>query len=319
MIKADPVIISVAVTGSVHVPSQSDHLPVTPEEIVAESLAAAQAGAAVIHLHARHPEDGRPAFEPDVFEEIVPPIAARCDAVINITTGGASSMTIEERLAAATRFSPELASLNMGSMNFVYSGIADRVTHWKHPWEEPYVRNTYRSPFINSFEQIEYALRELGERGGTRFEYECYDIGHLYTLAHFAERGLAKPPFLIQGVFGVLGGIGADHANLTHMVNIADKLFGDDYHFSAFAAGRHQMQFCTHSAWLGGHVRVGLEDNLYIGKGRQATSNAQQVQKVREILTDLGKEIATPADVRRMLGLKGAQNVTLRPIREASR
>ncbi len=319
MINADPVIISVAVTGSVHVPSQSDHLPITPQEIVTEALAAAEAGAAVIHLHARHPEDGRPAFEPSVFEEIIPPIVARSDAVINITTGGASSMTIEERLAAATRFSPELASLNMGSMNFVYSGIADRVTHWKHPWEEPYVQNTYRSPFINSFEQIEYALRELGERGGTRFEYECYDIGHLYTLAHFAERGLAKPPFLIQGVFGVLGGIGADHANLTHMVAIADKLFGDDYHFSAFAAGRHQMQFCTHSAWLGGHVRVGLEDNLYIGKGAKATSNAQQVRKVRETLSDLGKQIATPADARRMLALKGAQNITLQPTREASR
>jgi uncharacterized protein (DUF849 family) len=305
VIAADRVIISTAVTGSVHVPSQSDHLPVKPAEIVAESLAAAEAGAAIIHLHARHAEDGRPAFEPKVFEEIIPPIAARCDAVINITTGGASSMTIEER------FSPELASLNMGSMNFVYAGIADRVTHWKHPWEKPYVENTYRHPFVNSFEQIEYALRELGEKGGTRFEYECYDIGHLYTLAHFADRGLAKPPFLIQGVFGILGGIGADHANLTHMVAIADKLFGDAYHFSAFAAGRHQMQFCTHSAWLGGHVRVGLEDNLYIGKGEKATSNAQQVRKVRETLADLGKQIATPADVRRMLALKGARNITL--------
>ena len=318
MIAADRVIISTAVTGSVHVPSQSDHLPITPAEIVAESLAAAEAGAAVIHLHARHPEDGRPAFEPEVFEEIIPPIAAQCDAVINITTGGASSMTIEERLAAATRFSPELASLNMGSMNFVYAGIADKVAHWKHPWEKPYVENTYRKPFVNSFEQIEYALRELGERGGTRFEYECYDIGHLYTLAHFAERGLAKPPFLVQGVFGILGGIGADHANLTHMVAIADKLFGADYHFSAFAAGRHQMEFCTHSAWLGGHVRVGLEDNLYIGKNEKATSNSQQVRKVREVLTGLGKEIATPADVRRVLGLKGAQNTTPQRSREVS-
>jgi uncharacterized protein (DUF849 family) len=309
VIAADRVIISTAVTGSVHVPSQSDHLPITPRQVVAESLAAAAAGAAVIHLHARH-ADGRPAFEPEVFEEIIPPIAAQCDAVINITTGGASSMTIEERLAAATRFSPELASLNMGSMNFVFSGIADKVTDWKHPWEKPYVENTYRRPFINSFEQIEHALRELGERGGTRFEYECYDIGHLYTLAHFAERGLAKPPFLVQGVFGILGGIGADHANLTHMVAIADKLFGADYHFSAFAAGRRQMEFCTHSAWLGGHVRVGLEDNLYLGKGEQATGNAQQVDKIREVLTGLGKQIATPADVRRTLALKGAKNTT---------
>ncbi len=307
MIAADRVIISTAVTGSVHVPSQSDHLPLSPQEIVAESLAAAEAGAAVIHLHARHP-DGRPAFEPAVFEEIIPPIAEQCDAVINITTGGASSMTIEERLAAATRFSPELASLNMGSMNFVFSGIADKVTHWKHAWEKPYLENTYSHPFINSFDQIEYALRELGERGGTRFEYECYDIGHLYTLAHFAERGLAKPPFLIQGVFGVLGGIGADHANLTHMVTIADKLFGDEYHFSAFAGGRNQMLFCTHSAWLGGHVRVGLEDGLYIGRGELAKSNAQQVGKIREILADLGRPLATPDDVRRMLALKGAAN-----------
>lgn len=310
MIAADRVIISAAVTGSVHVPSQSDHLPVTPERIVAESIAAAEAGAAIIHLHARH-EDGRPAFEPSVFEKIIPPIADACDAVINITTGGASSMTIEERLAAATRFSPELASLNMGTMNFVFSGIADRITHWKHDWERPYVEGSYRRPFVNTFDQIEYALRELGERGGTRFEYECYDIGHLYTLAHFADRGLAKPPFLIQGVFGILGGIGADHANLTHMIAIADRLFGDEYHFSAFAAGRHQMQFCTHSAWLGGHVRVGLEDSLYIGKGVLATSNAQQVRKVRAVVEDLGRRIATPGDARRMLALKGAKNITL--------
>jgi uncharacterized protein (DUF849 family) len=312
VIAAEKVIISCAVTGSVHIPSQSDHLPITPEQIVSEALAAAEAGAAVIHLHARHGEDGRPAFEPEVFEEIIPPIADGCDAVINITTGGASSMTIEQRLSAATRFSPELASLNMGSMNFVFSGIADRVQRWKYDWEKPYVENTYGHPFINTFEQIEYALRELGEKGGTRFEYECYDIGHLYTLAHFADRGLARPPFLVQGVFGILGGIGADHANLTHMVAIADKLFGRDYHFSAFAAGRNQMQFCTHSAWLGGHVRVGLEDNLYIGKGEHATSNAQQVRKVREVLADLGKEIATPADVRRVLALKGADKVAVR-------
>ncbi|MTD53404.1 3-keto-5-aminohexanoate cleavage protein [Amycolatopsis pithecellobii] len=311
MITADSVIISTAVTGSVHVPSQSEYLPITPQEIVAESLAAAEAGAAVIHLHARHPEDGRPAFEPSVFEQIIPPIAEQCDAVINISTGGATSMTIEERLAAATRFSPELASLNMGSMNFVFSGIAGKVTDWKHDWEKPYLEGTYGRPFVNTFAQIEYTLRELGEKGGTRFEYECYDIGHLYSLAHFADRGLAQPPFLIQGVFGVVGGIGADHENLTHMVAIADKLFGADYHFSAFAAGRPQMQFGTHSAWLGGHVRVGLEDNLYIGKGEKAKSNAQQVRKIREVLTDLGRPIATPADARRMLALKGAENIKL--------
>ncbi|GGD27413.1 3-keto-5-aminohexanoate cleavage protein [Microbacterium faecale] len=310
MRRADKVIISTAITGSVNVPSQSDHLPLAPDEIVRHALDAVDAGSAVIHLHARHP-DGRPAFEPAVFEQIVPPILSETDAVINITTGGASSMTIDERLAAAKHLRPELASLNMGSMNFVYSGIADRITEWKHEWEKPYVLNTYSHPFINSFAQIEYALRELGEKRGTRFEFECYDIGHLYTLAYFVDKGLVKPPFLIQGVFGVLGGIGADHANLTHMVAVADKLFGEDYYLSAFAAGREQMPFATHSAWLGGHVRVGLEDNLWIGKGRLATSNAQQVKKIRAAVEDLGREIATPADARRMLELKGVDEAPL--------
>src|SRR6185312_4212202 len=310
MRRAEKVIISTAITGSVNVPSQSEYLPLGPEQVVQASLEAVAAGSAIIHLHARHP-DGRPAFEPEVFEQIIPAILEKTDAVINISTGGASSMTIEERLAASLRFSPELASLNMGSMNFVYSGIADKVTEWKHGWEKPYVLNTYSHPFINSFDKIEYTLRELGEGHGTRFEYECYDIGHLYSLAHFVDKGLAKPPFLIQGVFGILGGIGADHENLTHMVAIADKLFGDDYYFSAFAAGRGQMQFGTHSAWLGGHVRVGLEDSLWIGKGELATSNAQQVEKIRAVVEDLGKQIATPDDARRMLALKGVENVTL--------
>lgn len=307
---AEKVIISTAITGSVNVPSQSEYLPLGPEQVVRASLEAVAAGSAIIHLHARHP-DGRPAFEPEVFEQIIPAILADTDAVINISTGGASSMSMDERLAASKRFSPELASLNMGSMNFVYSGIADKVTEWKHPWEKQYVLNTYSNPFVNSFDKIEYTLRELGEKGGTRFEYECYDIGHLYSLAHFVDKGLAKPPFLIQGVFGILGGIGADHENLTHMVAIADKLFGDDYYFSAFAAGRSQMQFGTHSAWLGGHVRVGLEDSLWIGKGELATSNAQQVEKIRAVVEDLGKQIATPADARRMLALKGVDKVTL--------
>jgi uncharacterized protein (DUF849 family) len=213
-------------------------------------------------------------------------------------------MTMEQRLAAALRLTPELASLNMGSMNFVYSGIAGKVTEWKHAWEKPYVLNTYSKPFVNTFDKIEHTLRTLGETG-TRFEYECYDIGHLYSLAYFVELGLAKPPLLIQGVFGVLGGIGADHANLEHMVRIADKLFGDDYCFSAFAAGRDQLSFGTHSAWLGGHVRVGLEDSLWIGKGRLAESNAQQVRKIRAVVEDLGKPIATPADARAMLALRG--------------
>lgn len=301
MRRAEKVIITTAVTGSVNVPSQSPHLPLSADEVVAAALGAIEAGSAIVHLHARHP-DGRPAFEPEIFEEIVPRIREQSDAVINITTGGSSAMTMEQRLAAAVRFRPELASLNMGSMNFVYAGIADKVTEWKHPWERPYVLNTYSQPFINSFDRIEHTLRTLGANG-TRFEYECYDIGHLYSLAYFVDKGLATAPLLIQGVFGILGGIGAHHENLEHMVRIADKLFGDDYSFSAFAAGRDQLQFCTHSAWLGGHVRVGLEDSLWIGKGRLAQSNAQQVTKIRGVIEDLGKEIATPADARAVLAL----------------
>ncbi|WP_285035477.1 3-keto-5-aminohexanoate cleavage protein [Plantibacter sp. ME-Dv--P-095] len=309
MLAAEQVIISTAVTGSVNVPSQSDALPLSADQVVASALEAVEAGSAVIHLHARHP-DGRPAWEAEIYEQIIPRILDETDVVINITTGGSSAMTMEQRLAGAMRFAPELASLNMGSMNFVYAGIADKVTEWKHDWERQYVLNTYSQPFINSFDRIEHTLRELGDGLGTRFEYECYDIGHLYSLAYFADRGLAKAPFLIQGVFGILGGIGADHENLTHMVAIADKLFGDDYSFSAFAAGRGQMQFGTHSAWLGGHVRVGLEDSLWIGKGELATSNAQQVRKIRAVVEDLGKTIATPDDARRMLRLKGLDRVT---------
>ena len=305
MIPANKIIVSAAVTGSVHIPSMSEHLPVTSAQIGDAAIEAANAGAAIVHLHARQDADGRPAFEPEVFGEFLPRIAEQTDAIVNISTGGATSMTIEERLSAATTFSPELASLNMGSMNFVYSGIADSITEWKHEWEKPYVQSSYSRPFQNTFAQIEYSLRELGEGGGTRFEFECYDIGHLYTLAHFAERGLAKPPFLIQGVFGILGGIGADPMNLSHMVAVAEKLFGNDYHFSAFAAGRSQFQFATQSALLGGHVRVGLEDNLYISKGVKAESSAQQVKKIVSMLEELGKEIATPDEARAMLALKG--------------
>lgn len=308
MHRAEKVIISTAVTGSVNVPSQSDHLPLTAEQVVEAAIGAAKAGSAIIHLHARH-DDGRPAWQPEVWERIVPPILDEVDVVLNLSTGGSSQMTMDERLAAAYRFSPELASMNMGSMNFVYSGIADKVTTWKYDWEKPYVQGTYSHPFINTFDRIELALRELGHKRGTRFEFECYDIGHLYSLAYFVDAGLVEPPFLIQGVFGILGGIGADHDNLEHMVRIADKLFGDDYHFSAFAAGRAQFEFATHSAWLGGHVRVGLEDSLWIGKGQLAESNAQQVQKIRGVVEDLGREIATPDDARRMLGLKGLAGV----------
>jgi uncharacterized protein (DUF849 family) len=300
---AEKVIITTAITGSVNVPSQSPYLPLSAEQVSEAALEAIEAGSAIVHLHARQP-DGRPAFEPEVFEEIIKPITANTDAVINITTGGASSMTMDQRLAAAVALKPEIASMNMGSMNFVYSQIADKVSEWRYDWEKPYVQNTYSHPFVNTFDKIESTLRTLGE-SGTRFEYECYDIGHLYSLAYFVEKGLAKPPLLVQGVFGVLGGIGADHANLEHMVRIADKLFGQDYYFSAFAGGRDQMQFGTHSAWLGGHVRVGLEDSLWIGKGQLATSNAEQVRKIRAVVEDLGKQIATPDEARAMLALRG--------------
>ncbi len=301
---AEKVIITTAVTGSVNIPSQSPYLPLSADQVADAALESIAAGSAVVHLHARLP-DGRPTFEPDVFEQIVDRVTAHSDAVVNITTGGSSAMTMEQRIAGAVRVRPELASMNMGSMNFVYAGIADKVTDWKHDWERPYVLDTYAHPFVNTFASIEHTMRTLGAHG-TRFEYECYDIGHLYSLAYFLDKGLVRPPLLIQGVFGVLGGIGADPENLEHMVRIADRLFGDDYSFSAFAAGRDQMRFGTLSALLGGHVRVGLEDSLWIGRGRLAESNAQQVAKIRTIVEDMDKQIATPADARALLALRGA-------------
>ncbi|MGO2111773.1 MAG: 3-keto-5-aminohexanoate cleavage protein [Pseudoclavibacter sp.] len=315
MQRAEHVIISTAVTGSINVPSQSDHLPLSAEQVVASSIEAAAAGSAIIHLHARHP-DGRPAFDVEVFERIVPEILRQTDVVVNISTGGSPAMSMDERLAAARRFRPELASLNMGSMNFVYSGIADRVTTWKYDWERPYVLASYARPFVNTFEQIETILTSLGRDGGTRFEFECYDIGHLYSLAHFADRGLIEPPFFVQGVFGIVGGIGADLDNLEHMVKIADRLFGDDYQFSAFAAGKAQMSFAERTAQLGGNVRVGLEDSLWIERGKLAVSNAQQVTRIREAIEGSGKRIATPDEARAMLGLKGRAAVAVEGVAE---
>ncbi|NEA41149.1 3-keto-5-aminohexanoate cleavage protein [Streptomyces sp. SID11385] len=309
MKRTNKIIISCAVTGSAHTPSMSPHLPVTPEEIAAQSVAAVRAGAAVVHLHARDPRTGQPTPDPEVFLRFLPHIKAETDAVVNITTGGSVNMTLDDRLAAARRARPELASLNMGSMNFGLHPAAEVARDWKHDWEQEYLRASEGAIFANTFAQIATTLRELGEGQGTRFEYECYDVGHLYNLAHMADRGLAKPPFLIQSIFGILGGIGADPDNLQHMVTIADKLFGDDYYLSAFAAGRHQMPFATQSALLGGHVRVGLEDSLYIGRGELATSNAQQVEKAVRIVRELGREVATPDEARRMLGLKGLGEV----------
>jgi uncharacterized protein (DUF849 family) len=309
VLKADKVIVTCAVTGSIHTPTMSDALPITPEEIAQASIEAAQAGASVIHLHARNPANGRPTADPDVFMDFLPKIKAGCDAVVNITTGGNPSMTMDERLAAPLRAQPEVCSLNLGSINFVYAQAAGRYSNWKYDWEEQFLLDSEDTVFTNSFKQIERTFRELGEGCGTRFEYECFDIGHLYTLAHFADRGLAKPPFFIQGVFGVLGGIGADLRNVQHMWSMAESLFGDDCAFSAFAAGKNQFTFAAQSLHLGGHVRVGLEDSLYIGRGQLASSNAEQVQKMVEIVRNFGFEPATPDEARQLLQLKGADAV----------
>lgn len=303
------VIITCAVTGAVHTPTMSPYLPLTPQEIAAQAIEAAQAGAAILHLHARDPLDGRPSADPQVFAQFLPAIHGACDAVINITTGGSTSMTLEQRLAAPLRFKPEMASLNMGSMNFSIHPLASKVKDWKHGWERAYVEGTEDTIFRNTFRDIRRILQELGEGCGTRFEFECYDVGHLYSLAHFVDAGLVKPPFFIQTIFGILGGIGADPENVGFMRQTANRLFGADYHWSVLAAGRHQMPLLTHAAVMGANVRVGLEDSLYIGRGQLATSNAEQVRKIRRLLQELGHEIATPAEARAMLRLKGAEHV----------
>ncbi len=303
------IIITCAPTGSIHTPSMSPHLPITPDEIAQAAIEAAEAGASILHLHARDPIDGRPSPSAQHFGAFLPRIKQATDAVINISTGGSATMSLDARLEAAMTFQPEVCSLNMGPLIFDFSGAGARVQEWRHDWEREYVEGASGRIMYNDNVFIERIMREIGQRFGTRFEFECYDIGHLYTLAHFAERGLIKPPFLIQGVFGILGGIGPDPRNLAHMVTIADSLFGDDYIFSAFAAGRHQMPFCTQSALLGGNVRVGLEDSLYIGRGELAKSNADQVTKIRGIIEALGLDIATPAEARQMLDLKGADAV----------
>jgi uncharacterized protein (DUF849 family) len=303
------VIISCAVTGSAHTPTMSDALPITPGQIAEQSIAAAQAGAAILHLHARVPEDGRPTGDPQVYERFLPLIRQRTDAVINITTGGAATMRVEERLAAAARFKPELCSLNMGSINFAFFPAAKRIDTWKHAWEKDYVVNSDDYIFRNTFRDIEKILRTMAD-AGTKFEHECYDLGHLYNLAHFVDRGLVQPPFFVQMIFGILGGVGADLENLFVMKETADRLFGrNTYQWSVLAAGRHQMPFLTQAALLGGHVRVGLEDSLFIERGVLAASNAQQVEKIVRILKEMGHEPATPAEARETLGLKGGGRV----------
>lgn len=303
------VIITCAVTGSVHTPTMTPYLPITPDQIVAESIAAAEAGAAIIHLHARDPKDGRPTPNPDVFMQFLPRIKQNCDAVLNITTGGSLGMTIEDRLAAPLRAKPELCSLNMGSMNFGIFHVTDKITNWKYEWEKPYVEKTKDNIVSNTFAQIERFIKELGHGCGTKFECECYDVGHLYTLAHFVDRKLLEPPFFVQTIFGVLGGIGPHPEDLMHMRRTADRLFGEDYQWSILAAGRHQITLATIGASMGGNVRVGLEDSIYLGPGRLAKSNAEQVRKIRSILEEMSLEIATPDEARKMLNLKGGDQV----------
>lgn len=287
----------------------SPHLPCTPDEIAADSIGAADAGASILHLHARDPQTGKPTADPDVFMKFLPRIKQNTEAVINITTGGSHIMTIEERLAAPLRASPELCSLNMGSMNFGLYPLLARYKNFKHDWEAAYLEASRHSIFRNTFGDIEKILDQLGKGHGTKFEFECYDTGHLYTLAHFLDRKMVAPPLFVQTIFGILGGTGADTENLLHMKRLADRLFGDQYCWSVMAAGRHQMPFLTMGAINGANVRVGLEDSLFAGKGRLAKSNAEQVQLIRSILEPLSLEVATPAEAREILGLKGGDNV----------
>ena len=302
------VIITCAITGSIHTPSMSQYLPVTPDEIAAAALGAARAGAAIVHLHARNPEDGRPTQDPDVFRKFVPQIKAGSDVVINITTGGAPTMPVQERLQPALQLKPEVASLNMGSMNFGLYEMLQRYKSFNHSWEHPYLQGTEDLVFRNSFKDIAYILRSCSEND-TRFEIECYDIGHLYNAAHFVDRGLVKPPLLIQSVFGIRGAIGTHVEDLMHMKRTADRLFGEDYQWSVLGVGRNQIPLATISAAMGSNVRVGLEDSLWDGPGKLAETNAAQVRRMRSIIEALSLQVATPEDARQLLKLKGRENV----------
>lgn len=305
---ARKVIITCAVTGSIHTPSMSPHLPITAAQIAEAAIGAAEAGAAIVHLHARNPEDGRPDQSLEAFAPILRVIKQQSSCVINITTGGAATMTVEERLKPVATFKPEVASLNMGTMNFGLFPMLQRFREFRHDWERPYLEGSRDRIFKNTFSDIETILTTCAENG-TRFEIECYDIGHLYTLAHFVDRGLVKPPLFIQSVFGILGGIGAHAEDVMMMKRTADRLFGDSYAWSVLGAGRNQMAIAAMSAAMGGNVRVGLEDSLWIGPGKLAESNAQQVAKVRTLIEGLGLEVATPDEARSMLQLKGGDRV----------
>ncbi|MHA3793764.1 beta-keto acid cleavage family enzyme [Sphingomonas sp. YL-JM2C] len=302
------VIVTCAVTGAVHTPSMSPHLPKTPDEIATAAIEAAAAGASVVHLHARDPENGKPSQDPALFRRFLPQIAEACDVVINITTGGAPTMGIEERLQPALTFQPEIASLNMGTMNFGLYEMLGRFREFRYDWEEPYLRNSDANIFRNTFRDIEHILKSCGANG-TRFEIECYDVAHLYTAAHFRDRGLLEGPLFIQTVFGIRGGIGVHYEDIAMMKRTADRLFGDDYVWSVLGGGRHQIPIATMSAAMGGNVRVGLEDSLWGAPGQLATSNAEQVRRIRTVLEALSLEVATPDEARAMLKLKDRASV----------
>ncbi len=311
---ASKIIISCAVTGSVHTPSMSPYLPVTPEQIADQALAAARAGASILHLHARDAADGRPAFTAEAYRQFLPRIHDGTDAVINITTGGSTRMTLEQRLAGALDFSPEMASCNMGSMNFAFYPVLDRLKVFKHDWEQEHLEGSRDTVFRNTFADIEQVVARLGVVHRTRFEFECYEVGHLYNLKHLVDRGVVTGPLFLQFALGILGGIGADPENLVHMKRIADKLFGDTYKWSVLGAGRHQMPLAIQAALMGGNVRVGLEDSLSMGRGTLARSNAEQVAHIRDMVEKLGYEVATPTETRQILRLKGRENVRAFPI-----
>ena len=308
MAKARKVIVTCAVTGAIYTPSMSHHLPVTAQEIADAAIGAAEAGAAIVHLHARNPETGQPDQSPEAFAPFLKVIKQRSDCVINITTGGAPTMSIEERLRPAAAFKPEVASLNMGSMNFGLYPMLSRYNDFRQAWEKPYLEGSRDRIFKNTFGDIEHILTTCAENG-TRFEIECYDIGHLYTLAHFVDRGIVRPPLFVQSVFGILGGIGVHPEDVAHMKRTADRLFGTDYRWSVLGAGRNQLSIAAMAVSMGGNIRVGLEDSLWIGPGQLAESNAQQVRLARQIIEGLGLEMASPAEARDILALKGGNEV----------
>ncbi len=306
--KQQRVIISCAVTGGVHTPTMTPHLPITPQQIADAAVGAAEAGAAIIHLHARDPVTGRPDQSPEAFGKFLPQIKERCDAVINITTGGAPGMAVSERIRPVIEFKPEVASLNMGSMNFGMYPMLERFSNFRFDWEAPFLESTRDLVFRNTFKDIEHILG-VGSEAGTRFEFECYDTAHLYNLRHFLDRGMLKAPLFIQSVLGILGGAGTHPEDVMHMKRTADRLFGDQYHWSVIGAGAAQMRVAAQAATMGANVRVGLEDSIWLGPGKLAESNVDQVQAVRKLIEGLGLEIASAEEARERLHLKGAAGV----------